>query len=81
MQAIDKQGLPYTIYITNVSDRAGALEAFSLYRDNLTEVDNILTDGGYSGENFASAVRTMLGCTVEKNATNSTPPLSFPNVG
>jgi transposase len=65
--AVDTQGLPHAIHITtaNISDRAGALEAFSLHRDHLTEVENVLADGGYTGENFASAVKTMLGCTVE----------------
>lgn len=65
--AVDTQGLPHAIHITtaNISDRAGALEAFSLHRNNLAKVENVLADGGYTGESFACAVRTMLGCNVE----------------
>jgi transposase len=65
--AVDTQGLPHAIHITtaNVTDRAGAVEAFTLHKDNLTAVKNVLADGGYTGEPFAKAVRTTLGATVE----------------
>ena len=64
---VDSNGLPHVIPVTpaNVTDRAGALEAFSLYKDNLTRVQNVLVDGGYTGEPFAAAVKQTLGATVE----------------
>ena len=50
--AVDINGLPHAIHVTtaNVTDRAGALEAFSLEKANLSEVMNVLVDGGYTGE-------------------------------
>lgn len=64
---VDTQGLPHCIHITtaNVTDRNGALEAFSLYEAALSEVKNVLVDGGYTGEKFAGSVKELLGCTVE----------------
>lgn len=65
--AVDTQGLPHAIAVTtaNVTDRAGALEAFSLNKKALSEVQNVLADSAYSGENFAASVQEMLGATVE----------------
>ena len=65
--AVDTQGLPHMIYVTtaNVTDRAGAIEAFNLKQAHLNHVENILVDGGYSGVNFATAIDTLLGATVE----------------
>jgi transposase len=64
---VDTNGLPHVIHITtaNVTDRAGALEAFVLYKDALTTVQNVLVDGGYTGEPFAASVQALLGATVE----------------
>jgi len=64
--AVDTQGFPHAIHITtaNVTDREGAIEAFALYSQSLSEVENVLVDGGYTGENFASTVRNILGCQV-----------------
>jgi transposase len=63
----DTEGLPHTIHVTtaNVTDRTGALEAFDLAGDILSDVENILADGAYSGEPFAQAVQEKLGCGVE----------------
>ena len=60
--AVDTQGLPHAIHITtaNVTDRAGALEAFSLHQTTLSDVKNVLADAGYTGEKFADAVREIL---------------------
>ena len=65
--AVDTQGLPHAIHITtaNITDRTGALEAFSLPHTALPGVKNVLADGGYTGENFANGVKKLLGCTVE----------------
>lgn len=65
--AVDTQGLPHCIHITkaNITDRNGALETFSLSGDVLSEVKNVLVDGGYTGKKFADKVKELLGCTVE----------------
>ena len=65
--AVDTQGLPHAVYVTtaNITDREGALEAFSAQQENLSEVVNILADGGYTGEKFSTAVKQMLGAGVE----------------
>jgi transposase len=64
--AVDTQGLPHAIHITtaNVTDREGAIETFTLHRYSLSGVENVLVDGGYTGENFANSVRDLLGCGV-----------------
>jgi len=48
---VDTQGLPHTIAITtaDVTDRKGALVAFSEHQDSLSAVMNVLVDGGYAG--------------------------------
>ena len=70
--AVDTQGLPHAIHVTtaNVTDRAGALAMFDQRRDGLSLVQNVLVDGGYTGDPFAllrmlgvrSAQRGLLGC-------------------
>ena len=64
---VDSQGLPHAIVVTtaNVTDRAGALAAFSLHRKALSNVVNVLVDGGYTGKPFADGVHALLGATVE----------------
>ena len=65
--AVDSQGLPHMIHITtaNVTDRAGAIKGLSLSGDELSEVENVLVDGGYTGKLFADKVAEILGCSVE----------------
>jgi transposase len=64
---VDTNGLPHMIHVTtaNVTDRAGALEGFALYKSHLINVINVLVDGGYSGDPFATGVKDLLGATVE----------------
>lgn len=64
---VDTQGLPHAIYISlaNITDCAGALAAFEQHKDSLSDVQNILVDGGYRGEPFAQSVHEVLGATVE----------------
>ena len=64
---VDTIGLPHAIHVTtaNVNDRDGALEAFQNYSGSLSQVENVLTDGGYTGDNFASEVKIILGASVE----------------
>ena len=38
---------------------------FSTSKDNLSAVENVLADGGYTGENFANKVREIIDATVE----------------
>ncbi len=65
--AVDTQGLPQAIHVTtaNVTDRAGALTMFTLRQADLCQVQNVLVDGGYTGEPFADAVKELLGASVE----------------
>lgn len=64
---MDTQGLPHAIAVTTaeVTDRAGALEAFTIHKKTLSGVVNILADGGYTGQPFANGVRELLGASVE----------------
>ena len=64
---VDTQGLPHAIVITtaNVTDRNGAILAMAQHKNKLAAVTNILVDGGYTGEKFATAVRDAIGATVE----------------
>jgi transposase len=65
--AVDTQGLPHAIHITtaDIGDRKGAETMVNDQKENLSEVKNILVDGGYSGEPFAEKIKNMLGATVE----------------
>ena len=69
--AVDTQGLPHAIHVTtaNVTDRAGALAMFDQRRDDLSLVQNVLVDGGYTGKHtgdpFAAGVQSLLGASVE----------------
>ena len=65
--AVDTQGLPHGIHVTtaNVTDRAGALAMFDENRSDLSQVQKVLVDGGYTGKPFAAAVQSLLGAAVE----------------
>jgi transposase len=65
--AVDTNGLPHALYVTtaNVTDRAGAILMFESAKDNLALVQNVLVDGGYTGETFANKVNEILGARVE----------------
>ena len=65
--AVDSNGLPHALNIStaNVTDRNGSIELFRTHQKNLSEVENVLADGGYAGEKFAAAVKEILGCQVE----------------
>lgn len=64
---VDKMGLPHTVIITtaNVTDREGAIKMIMFNLDNLSCVKKFLVDGGFSGENFADAVKALCGAEVE----------------
>ena len=63
----DTPGLPHAIHVTtaNVTDRAGVSAMFDQRRDDLSRVQNVLVDGGYTGKPFAASVPSLLGATVE----------------
>lgn len=65
--AVDTQGLPHAIAVTTaeVNDRNGALLMFLLNDDGLSKVENVLVDGGYTGEWFEDMVFKILGAKVE----------------
>lgn len=65
--AVDTQGLPHAITVTtaNVTDRAGAVIMSEHNKENLSEVKNMLVDGGYTGEPFAEKINEILGATVQ----------------
>ena len=49
----------------DVTDRKGAIAAFSRQPENLSRVQSVLADGGYTGKPFSEEVETLLGATVE----------------
>ncbi len=65
--AVDTNGLPHSVHVTKASttDREGSLEAFIQNKEQLSEVKNVLADGGYRGEKFAKEVEKILDCSVE----------------
>ena len=49
----------------DVGDRAGALAMFGQRREELSQVRNVMVDGGYTGNPFAVEVENLLGASVE----------------
>jgi transposase len=64
---VDTQGLPHAVIVTTaeVTDRQGAIEMITHNLDNLSCVKKFLVDGGYTGENFANAIKGLCGAEVE----------------
>jgi len=64
---VDTNGLPHAIVVTTaeITDRAGALQAFSLHCSRLSEVQKVMVDGGYTGKPFADEVKRILNADVE----------------
>ena len=77
--AVDLQGLPHAIHVTtaNVTDRAGALAMFDHHQADLSQVQKVLVDRGYTGKPFAEAVRRLLGATYRSCAGMSCTPSWF----
>jgi transposase len=65
--ATDIIGLPHAVYTTtaNVTDRDGALEMLSIYTSKFSSVIKLMLDGGYSGDNFAVSVKSLIGAEAE----------------
>lgn len=49
----------------NKTDREGAVETAIRSKEALSEVKNLLVDGGYTGEKFATQIKDILDATVE----------------
>ena len=65
--AVDTQGLPHAIHVTtaDITDRSGAIAMVMNSKEELSDVKNVLVDGGYSGDPFAIAIKETLGATVD----------------
>ena len=63
----DIMGLPHGISATtaNVGDREGIIGTIETYAPNLSNISQILADGGLTGENFENAVALLIGAEVE----------------
>jgi hypothetical protein len=61
--AVDTGGLPHALKVirADVTDREGAVEALRAIVQNLSKGAKALCDGGYTGENFAEAVKALPG--------------------
>jgi transposase len=64
---VDTEGLPHASYITTakVTDRDGAIEMLAIHAPELPNVLKALCDGGYTGEDFAFAVKHIIGAETE----------------
>lgn len=65
--AVDTQGLPHAITVTtaDINDRHAALLMFLTHDDKLGDVEQVLVDGGYSGQRFEDMTYQILGATVQ----------------
>src|SRR5690606_13509541 len=65
--AVDTNGLPHVIGIStaNITDRKGILEAIEKDKNELSTVQKVLADGGYTGKPFAQAVNELIDAEVE----------------
>jgi len=65
--AVDTQGLPHAIAVTtaDITDRKGALAAFTMHKKSLSAVTHVLADAGYTGQPFVDGVSEILGAKVE----------------
>jgi transposase len=64
---VDTQGLPHAVAVATaeVTHRNGALAAIDRCKLNLASVENVLVDGGYTGQPFADNVMERLKATVQ----------------
>ncbi|WP_425382166.1 IS5 family transposase [Spiroplasma endosymbiont of Melieria omissa] len=64
---VDSQGLPHAIYITTAekTDRNSAIIMIENEKENLSAVQKIIVDAGYTGEKFASEIKTIINANVE----------------
>ena len=65
--AVDILGFPYALGVTtaNVSDRDGAIAIFSQPYYTSPRLQKILFDGAYTGDEFATKIKDLVGADVE----------------
>jgi transposase len=65
--AVDSNGLPHAMYISSASstDRDGAIFMFEKHIQNMTILEKVLVDGGYTGEKFASKIKSISNAEVQ----------------
>jgi len=65
---MDTLGLPHGFLVTTADEtyRNDAIEMVGLHLDGLSRVRKFAVDGGYGGENFASAIRGLAGAEVQR---------------
>jgi len=64
---VDSQGLVLGVLVTeaNASERLGAAVVFHEAKEHLSRLKVVWVDQGYSGENFAQAIRQICGQSVQ----------------
>lgn len=64
---VDTNGLPHALLVTtaNVTDRDGAVAMSKKCAENLTDVQKMLADGGYTGKRFADAIHETIAAEVQ----------------
>jgi transposase len=65
--AVDTNGFPHAIEVTtaNITDRDGAIAMTKRHKKDLSQVEKMLVDGGYSGKKFAQEIKRLIGAQVE----------------
>ena len=60
---LDSQGLLLGVFVTeaNASERLGAVIVLDEAKEKLSQLEVIWVDGGYSGKNFANALKQVCG--------------------
>ena len=64
---MDILGLPHAAHVStaDMTDRKGAILAIGYSREYLLKCEAIMADSGYTGENFATMMRKLIGAKVE----------------
>ena len=65
--AVDTNGLLHGVVVTtaNVTDRDGAVLVAERHKEDFSEVQKMLADGGYTGEKFAQEIKRLIRAEVE----------------
>ena len=65
--AVDTSGLLHGVVVTtaNVTDRDGTILVAERHREDFSNVQKMLADGGYTGEKFAQEIKRIIRAEVE----------------
>lgn len=65
--AVDTNGLIHALEVTtaDIPDRTGAVQMIERNTSNLSTLDNLMVDGGYSGNPFSNKVQQRIHSSVE----------------